>query len=260
MLLLVNICLYSTMGAAAEVPTDEQLLELEQQIKQQEAEQEKARQRAAEEARRKAEEQKLMEERARLEEEKRQLEAERKRQEQERQQAEHDKKQKGNEQKEKFNSYISAAEIALKDRDRDTAIDNFEQALAIYPDDAAAKQGLANAKNLKDKVCYDVLGEWSWNNGEATLILKEGGSLEYRYWGTHSGQWQCSNPANRQVHVRITALGFTQEWDPTLSQDNTCLGMKLALVGPECLYRPGKNTSSGDSNEKRKPFNPVLGR
>jgi tetratricopeptide (TPR) repeat protein len=224
--------------------SDSELLELEKQIEQQETAEKESKQQELEDARRKeeksrlkAEEQKLIKERARIEEERRALESLKQTQERNRLQVEQEKLKKEKELQTKFNNTIETANAALKNKDRNTAIKQFEQALAIYPDNDSAKQGLTEAKKLKDKVCYEVLGEWLWNDGAATLVLKEDGSLDYRYWGNHTGQWECTNPASRQIHVTITALGFTQEWSPVLSQDNTCLRMKLALSGPDCLYR-----------------------
>lgn len=226
-----------------DMPTDDQLQELERQIEQQEAAQQKAKQRAEEDARRKAEAQKLRKERAMLEEERRKMEEERLKQEQDRKQAEQVKKDKEKQQQAEFKKHLVAAKIAVENRDRETAIKQYKKALSLNPDDTIAKAGLQEAQSLKDKLCYDVLGVWLWEGGTAKLTLHEDGTLTYEYWGTHSGIWQCSNPAARQIYVKITALGITQEWNPILSQDNSCLGMKLALVGPECLYRPNANQS-----------------
>lgn len=258
LILFICFIFLSAPALSVEIPTDDQLLELERLIEQKETEQEKAKQRAVEEARHKAEEQKLKEERARLEQERRLLEAEKQKEDQERQQAEELKRQTEKQQQDEFASHMDTAKTALDNHDRETAISHYEKALSLIPEDTAAKSGLLEAQALKDKVCYDVRGEWLWNDGEAKLILNKDGTLTYIYWGTHSGIWQCSNPAARQIYVKITALGFTQEWNPTLSQDNTCLGLKLALVGPDCLYRSRTNQSDNTDANKKESFQPRL--
>lgn len=254
----LTLVLCSTVSVQAVSNAD--LLELEKQIEQQEAEDKESEQRAIEDLRRKTETRELKEqqqrlelERTRVEKERRALEALKQDQDNKRKSIEQEKLQKKKDREMKFDHFINAAKVALDNKARDTAISQFEQALAIIPDDISAKQGLSDANKLKDKVCYDVLGEWHWNNGDAKLTLHENGTLDYIYWGNHTGNWQCNSPGSRQIHIEITALGFTQDWNPILSKDKTCLAMKLALVGPSCLYRPNTNESSVDNKTKKSP-------
>ncbi len=258
--LISGLALVLSSTVSVQAVSNADLLELEKQIEQQEAEDKESEQRAIEDLRRKTEARELKEqqqrlelERTRVEKERHALEALKQDQDNKRKNIEQEKLQKEKERETKFDHFISAAKVALDNKDRDTAISQFEQALAIIPDDFSAKQGLSDAQKLKDKVCYDVLGEWHWNDGDAKLILHDNGTLDYISWGNHTGNWQCSNPASRQIHIEITALGFTQDWNPVLSEDKACLAMKLSLVGPGCLYHPNSNNPSVDNETKKSP-------
>jgi actin-related protein len=265
-LLILFSSLIITVGYLTPVQavTDAELEALEKQLEQQETEEKKQTEaearRKAEELKNELEKQKLQEDQKRLAKDQRKLEEEKRKLEEaqlvelERKREKEAAKKKSEQQKtKKYNLLISEAEQAIKDKDKELAISKYNEALLVTPDSSVAKSGLKQAEKLMDRICYDVLGEWSWKDGAAKLILKDDGTLDYIYWGNHTGHWQCSNPALRQIYVNITALGFTQDWNPVLSQDKTCLRMKLAVVGPECLYRPNKN------KENKVPANSTFG-
>jgi serine/threonine protein kinase len=181
-----------------------------------------------EEKKRKLEEEKRIEEAAKL------AEIERQRKEDEvRRKAEEEKK-------EQYALLITEAEQAVSDKDKELAINKYNEALTLIPGDVVATRGLRNAEGLKHKVCYDVLGKWIWDRAFGTeyIILHEDGSIDYQIAIKGSGSWECTSPETRTIKIRLTAAGFSNEWLSTYSADGSC------LLGPEtwgdrgCYHRP----------------------
>ncbi|MDX1513431.1 MAG: protein kinase [Gammaproteobacteria bacterium] len=197
------------------------LAELERK-RQEEAEakrqEELARQRAEEE-RRRAEEERRKAEEARL------AELERQRQE------ELARKRAEEEKQNKYNQFIAVAEQAINAKDRDLAVANFNQALALYPGDQAAYSGLQRAQRLKPRFCYEVLGKWVWSGfGGGEMTLNEDGTMQIPIF---SGSWTCADPAAR----KISMSGAGQTMTGVLSEDGSCLKIDHAF-GSGCYKRP----------------------
>jgi hypothetical protein len=215
--------------------TDAELEALEKQIEQLEAEEikqiEAAEKKKAEakrrvERKRKAEaemekkrlaEQKIIEE-ARL------AELDRQRQEEEA------KKRAEEEKKEKYTLLITEAEQAISNKDKELAISKYEKALVLYSEDKDAVNGILEAKKLKHKLCYEVLGAWIWDN-KYTLNIKENGT--FTGTGISERTWSCSDPENRTIELDIPLATMIA----TLSRDGKCLKASN-LFSEGCYVRP----------------------
>jgi len=180
----------SPVNNIADTPSDEELLKLEQQIKHQEAEQEKAKQRAAEEARRKAEEQKLREEHRKLEEEK-QVILEKQKQEEQQHAAEEEKIK-----EEKLNLLMTNARNAEHNKNFDLAINIYNDVLKEFPDNTTAISGIERIKSVL-KTCESIIGVWSWNNGAKTLFYENGTVKSIAFIIKSEGDWKCIDPEKR---------------------------------------------------------------
>jgi serine/threonine protein kinase len=244
------------------------LAELEKQ--QQEAARLKAEEerKLEEEQKRMAEEQRLVEEQKKLEEEKRLAEEKQLKEEEEKrlaeearlaelekQRLEEETRQKAEaEKKAAFDQLIAEAKTALQARDKSTAVQKYNDALALYPDDSAARQGLAEANALKHPLCYEVLGTWEWDKlfGKDIMILKEDGSIDYQTTIRGSGSWECTAPENRIIKIRLSAGGFSNEWLSNYSPDGSCL-TGPGGAGQGCYHRPGATASSAKPAETAPP-------
>ncbi len=233
--------------------TDAELEALEKQIEQQEAEEKKQaeakeKKKAEAEAKRKSEQKRKTEaeaekkrlvelEKQRQEEEKRLAELERKRQEEAKIRAEEEKK-------EKYTSLIAGAEQAVSNKDKELAINKYNEALALVPGDTVANSGIREAEKLKHKICYDVLGVWRWKGkgGISEMTIKEDGTIIAPFGGT----WECSDPKNRIIGL-IFPLSSTLQ--ATLSEDGKCL--KATWFGEHCFLRPGDKSESGQQSESQ---------
>jgi hypothetical protein len=243
--LIACLVILSDFLPSALAVTDAELEALEKQIEQQELKDKKhleekqtqaIRKKEAEvqrvkkeQERQRQEEQRLLEdEKGRLEQEKRTLEAARLEQHQEQ------------ELKNKYTMIMSEAAQAFTNKDKRLAIKKYTEALALYPKDFDATLGLKNAETLKHKLCYQVLGKWIWDKtiGQEFIILHENGSIDYQTSAKGSGSWECTDPENRTIKIRISMAGFSNEWLSTYSADGRC------LLGPEtwgargCYHRP----------------------
>ncbi len=202
------------INSFSDTPSDEELQQLEQLIKQQEVEQEKAKQRAAEEARRKAEEQKLKEERARLEEERRKLEEEkqaeliRRQQEEEKAKRLQEEQQRAAAEAEKtrqFEQYMSNAATAMNNHDYKSAQQAYTQALEIIPNDTNALQGQTKAREYQE-FCTTLVGEWNWFL--AKLVVHENGTVQALALIPNQGKWECTDPVKREFVLRWDVGGW----------------------------------------------------
>ena len=136
----------------------------------------------------------------------------------------------------RFDGLLADAATALAARDKDAAVHNYQEAIALYPSDRQAHSGLRNAEQLLDKVCYEVLGRWVYKRlfGTDTMVIKEGGAIDYHSTVSGSGRWECASPGSRSFRITLTAAGFSNTWDATLSADGACLD---AAHGG-CFVRP----------------------
>ncbi len=186
--------------------TDAELEALEKQLEQQEAEEikqaeaaEKKKVEAA--AKRKAEIKRKSEAEAkRKAEEARLAELERKRQEEEA------KKRAEKEKKEKYNLLIAEAEQAVRNKDKELAINKYNEALALVPGDTIANLGMKEAENLLEKGCYKIVAAWR-GSGFGPLLAKYDSTIDFNINGTFKqkaifsrkvydfkGIWKCLNP------------------------------------------------------------------
>ena len=129
------ICLILMVGQPTPVHavTNAELEALEKQIEQLESDEKKqveaAAKRKAEVEKQRLEETRRITEEKRMAEEARQAELERQRQDEE------SKKRAEEEKKEKYNLLITEAEQAVRYKDKNLAISNYEKALVLYPED-----------------------------------------------------------------------------------------------------------------------------
>ena len=129
------------------------------------------------------------------------------------------------EKRARFEKHLASAVAAVSERDKETAVRDFQAALSLYPADQTASGGLRDAERLLHKVCYEVLGRWVYKRlfGTDTLNMKEGGAIDYHSTVSGSGRWECSNPQSRTFRITLTAAGFSNSWNAKLSADGKCL-------------------------------------
>ena len=206
--LLAMFVIVADTGAGT---TDAELEALEQQIEQQEKEQAETKQRLELEAKRKAEE-----------EAKRQIELEKQRaaEDESRKMAdEAERQQLADESKKRnYNELMASGQKALDNKDRNVAIEKYQEALTLIPDDTAAQSGIRNAEALMDKICYAFVGTWELEEfiGGLTIRVMEDGTFFHGINNDTTTTWDCL-PEKRQ----ITEKKFG--WKYTLSDDGTCL-------------------------------------
>ena len=140
------------------------------------------------------------------------------------------------EKRARFGGLLADAEMAAAARDKEVAVRNYQAALALYPNDPRAQSGLRNAEQLLHKVCYEVLGRWEYKRlfGTDTMVIKEGGGIDYHSTVSGGGRWECVSPGSRTIRITLTAAGFSNTWDANLSADGACLD---AAQGG-CFVRP----------------------
>lgn len=219
--MLIMFLVQLAVSVHAETPSDEQLLELERQIELQEAEQVEVKRKAAEAEKRRAEEeaqQKAAEEnRLRIEEEARTQSEIQRKAEEEKQHAQFEQQQ-----QDKFNKYMVDADAAMNKKDFASAIQVYTQALEIFPDDAAALAGHAQASEF-EKICSAITGDWNWGLGSVTTINADG-TLMNKSLFSSQGRWECTDPSQRKFTLRWEGWGFVD--DLILSNDGAQLDGK----------------------------------
>jgi len=201
--LLLNIS--STLNA--QTTLDEELKALEQQIEQQEKEQAEAKQRLELETKRKVEEEAKRQEEL---EKQRATEAEMRRQAEdiEKQRAEEEAKIKAKAgKKEKYSALISEAEQAARNSDKELALDKYNEALKIFPEDPVAKSGIQEAERLPEKICVDFPGIWEWEGG-GTINIRPDGTLTFEGTFAINGTWTCADP---QARMFILKTGWGEQ-------------------------------------------------
>jgi len=206
---------------------EKRLAELERQKQEEEQKRLLEQQRLEEEKKRLAEQQRLEEEKKRLAEQQR-MEAERKQQ---------------------FAAFLTEADQAARDRNRELALAKYNAALAIYPGDVTANLALKEAEKIKHKLCYEVTGTWVWDKafGKDTMVLNDDGTIDYQTIVKGSGSWECTNPEGRIIRIRLSAGGFSNEWLSEYSTDGKCLTGPQSLGGKSCYRRP----EAGEDKESR---------
>ena len=245
---------------AQQAPSDEEIKALEQQIEKKEAEQAQAKKTAETEAKRKAEEEakrkaeeellhaveetkkpKLENQHATEEEVRRQAE------EADKQRKEEDAKLKAEaEKKEMYLLLISEAEQAVTNKDKDLALNKYTEALKLYPNDPAASAGMKEADKMKDKVCYEILGNWD-ALGLGTYKFREDGTYVSRALIlTIEGTWECSDPKNRQFKIKSGLVSGILK----LRIDGSCLEDNLGV----CYRRATDEIEYDQKNQSQNPL------
>lgn len=222
-----------TAVRAQEAPTDEVLKELERQIEQKEIEQAEAKDRAEAEAKKKAES-----DRKNKEEEVAKQAAE-----EEHQRMEEAKRKEEQEKWEKYSRLIVEAEQAIRNRDKETAIAKFSEALTLYPDEAAPKAGIAGAEKMPDKVCLDFPGVWEWEGG-GTITVNSDGTLRFGGPFSVSGTWECTDPKIRMFVLR----SIWGEQTAVLRSDG-CLRGKGGGGREGCYWKKISNSVKSDDRK-----------
>jgi len=245
LILSLALTLLSPVINHADTPSDEELLQLEQQIEQQEAEQKKAKQRAVKEVQHEAGAQKLEEERARLEEERRKLEEERQavleKQKRDEEQAKHlmeeqQRVQQETEKRKLFEQFMSDAATAMDNHKYTNAVQAYTQALAIDANNANALEGQAKAREYQE-ICNTLIGEWTWFFSK--LIVYEDGTMEAIALIPNNGSWECSDPSKRKFTLRWAVGGWIDT--VTLSPD----GNKADAINNIGMSFKGSRIDSG---------------
>jgi len=204
---ILILWLLASINVCAETPTDEELLELEQQIEQQEQEQAEAKKRAEAKAKHQAEEEaklKAEEEARRQAEEEARIHAEA-----EAQRKAGEEKQRlqlEQQQREKFDKVMAGADAAMSKNDFSLAVESYAHALEIFPDDVAALAGHARAQNFQE-VCAALTGEWDWIFG-SVAIVNANGTLQGVSIIPNHGTWECTDPSQRKFTLRWVVGGW----------------------------------------------------
>ena len=201
------------------------------------------------EKKRKAEEKRKVEQKQKTEaeaEKKRLVELEKQRQEEARlaeierqRQEEATKKRVEEEKKGKYTLLITEAEKAIKDKDKELAINKYNEALTMYPGDMVANTGMKEAEKLMEKQCYEILGEWVVFGGN--MNIKTDGTLTM---DNHKGTWKCLDPEEHTYFIS-TDYAILNEWEAILKEGGRCLTSNFPGI---CWRRPG--SKSEDDNSK----------
>jgi len=227
---------------SAQSPTDEQLLELERQIEQQEAEQAEVKQRAEAETKRKVEEEakkiELEKQRAAEEESRKKAEQEQTRLEEERRKAEEarlaefERKQKEEiaerlraekEKQEKYNKHIQSAEAYMADEKYDMAIHEYQIILNLFPDDIQAANGISEARKYLN-ACGEIVGNWyiepiglSWDVHDDQTVFGT-----WLIFGAN-GNWECLSSIKREFVFNWPGCAVCNTDYFVLSEDGSTL-------------------------------------
>lgn len=234
--------------SSAQAVTDAELEALEKQIEQQEADEieqveAKEKMKAEAEAKRKAEQKRKAEDEA---EKKRLVELENQRQEEQKRLAkleskrqEEEAKKRAEEEKEKYNLLLTEAKQAVSNKDKELAINIYNEALILFPGDTVANLGIKEAEKLMDKICYAFLGKWVWADGfkDKMEILENGTIITSSPLGDKTFHWTCI-PENRQLkHDRIETKKYKNLLFLTLSEDGTCISDPLLWPSDGCWQK-----------------------
>ncbi len=69
------------------------------------------------------------------------------------------------------------------------------------------------------------------------MILLEDGLIDYQTTIKGSGSWECTDPENRIIKIRLSAAGFSNEWLSEYSEDGKCLLGPESWGGRGCYHR-----------------------
>jgi hypothetical protein len=245
------VCLILMVGhlTSVQAVSDAELEALEKQIEQLESD-EKKQAEAAEKrkieaaAKRKAEadaekkrliefEQKRIREEKRKKEEARLAELEQQRQEEET-------------KKEKYNLLIAEAEQAVSNKDKELAINKYNEALTLYPGDTAANTGMKEAEKLMDKMCYEILGDWTVFGGN--MNIKTDGTMTM---DNHEGTWKCLDPEAHTYFINVPYYSLAPSWEAVLKEGGRCLTSNFPGL---CWRRPGSKNEDGNTKKSKQQF------
>ena len=251
-------CLILTVGYLSNVHavTDAELEALEKQIEQQELEEKK--QKAETDAKRRAEQKQKAEaaakrktelkRKANAEAEKtRAAELEKQRIEEEKRLTEETKKREEEEKKKKYTMLITEAEQATSNKDKEVAISKYNEALALYPDDAEAELGIKTAEKLMDKGCYNILGEWvDFGN---RMFVKSDGTVEMKnvLLGEITAKWKCLDSETQSyLFYNYSCGGLCPDLKAQIIDNGACLNIDVW----GCNRRPN---STSEKNKIKGP-------
>jgi tetratricopeptide (TPR) repeat protein len=234
------ISLLFTVGYLTPVSavTDAELEALEKQIEQQEVEAKRKtetekRNKAAAEIKRKADQKRKLETEAirkneeelkLIAEEKAKLEAEKARLvEIERQRQEDAEKKKAEEAKRaQFTLFMTNADSALNNKKYTEALQNYTQALEIYPNDSVAQEGQSSAQELK-YACTALVGEWDWSF-DIKVTINADGNMTSRALIPNHGTWECTDPLNGKFTLHWVVGGWVE--NISMSADGNTLDIR----------------------------------
>ena len=241
--LIISLILTVSYMSHIHAVTDAELEALEKQIEQLETD-EKNQAEAAEKKKAEAAAKRIADQKRKANaevEQKRLAELEKQRLEEEKRLAEETKKREEEEKKNKYAILVSEAQRAVTNKDKEMAIIKYNEALILVPGDYVANMGIKTAKELKHKVCYEVLGTWvfdSWLRNADSIEIKGDGT--YTYETTTKSIWKCIDPENRtiELHANMSIPLPASTMTAVLSNDGQCLNIS-SFSGKFILNRPG---------------------
>jgi hypothetical protein len=223
-ILILTVCSIAQVQAV----DDAEFEALEKQIEQLEADEKKKK--AEAEAKRKAElEKQRLEEDKRVVEEERRAEEERKRLSQEKREEETQLTNLGNTELEVLKKQIKQMEKQIKqlETDKTDKTDKYDR-----------PTGRNNEKEM-NKMCYEVLGEWTWGWRKQEIILNEDGTFYCDTCTPKIHNWECHDPTNRKIKlIYETRTGKIVEDISELSEDGSCLSGENVYGVKNCWRRP----------------------
>lgn len=103
-----------------------------------------------------------------------------------------------------FDTLLADGDDAMRRYQKTAAVDKFNRALKLYPDNKKAGERLARAKKLVDP-CMRIIGEWAHNFvvGTSDVTFSADGSMYSRFWlGDVGGRWECVDRERRKIVFR----------------------------------------------------------
>ena len=222
------ICTILAIGylSPTQAVTDAELDTLEKQIEQQEVEE---KQQAEAEAKLKANEKRKAKAEA---EKKRLVELEKKQQEEEAKRLAKEKIQADEEEKKtQYDKLIRVAQVAIGEKDKELAINKFNEALLIYPDGETALTGLKEAKDLLDKWCYKMVGKWRCGNFITRTFYEDKTVFMKTLLKKWTVPWICES-SNGEIKAHFSIENNLQIY--TLSNDGNTLTRPMMGLDDKC--------------------------
>jgi len=233
--LIISLILMVGYLTSVTAVTDAELEALEKQIEQLEVEEKKksdaeAGKKKAEAAAKRIADQKR---KANAEAERKRLaEQEKQRIEEEDRLAKESKKREEEEKKKEYTMLITEAEQAVTSKDKELAMTKYNQALLLYPNSPAVNEGIKEAEELMEKICYQFVGTWVVKQfiGQGMVQIMEDGTLYLGNTKEYPGSWVCY-PEKNQIEDEKNRFY-------TLIESGACLtGPWTDIMGSDSCYR-----------------------